>query len=130
MSAPIVYAIGRRSRLRSTPADAAPSRAGRGRQPSDGSRSRPVADSARALRRHASRTLGSRAFALGSGFALGSLGGTTVGSSSTRGAWTLAMISSPSVSSVTSAGTTRSRTWIVVSKSMSASIEYSIDCGR
>ena len=32
--------------------------------------------------------------------------------SSTRGAWTLAMISSPSVTSVTSAGMTRSRTWM------------------
>ena len=40
------------------------------------------------------------------------------------------MISSPSVSSVTSSGIVRSRTWMVVSKSISDSTEYSIDCGQ
>jgi len=37
------------------------------------------------------------------------------------------MISSTSVRSVTSPGMTRSRTWIVASKSTSDSIEYSMD---
>ena len=58
------------------------------------------------------------------------LGDDRPSSTSTRGAWTLAMISSGSVSSVTSDGIARSRTWIVASKSTRLSIEYSIDCGR